>query len=227
MATIAKWGNKKWTVSSSKVLKPDDISFSYTQKADDNQALEDQSLTNLRGTELFPLTFTTVLVAAAGIDVREEIDDWKDLVTAVDYFYLNNKKLGPKLQLRKVSVSEVKTDDLGRILSAKLTFEFKEYDKKTTSWLGIDAKKVGPTSAEKMTKAANKERIKKAKAKAKKKTIKKGSTVKITGSKYADGSKIPKKVKKKKYKVTKISSGKATLKGLKKKVKVSALSLVK
>ena len=133
MATMAKWGSKTWAVNSSKVLALEGLAFSYTQVADNNTSTEDKKTTNERGTELFPLSFTTVLHSGAGVDVRAEIESWQKLVTKVDYFYLGGKKLGPKLQLRKVAVSNTKLDNLGRIRLATLSFEFKEYDKDTTS----------------------------------------------------------------------------------------------
>ena len=96
-----------------------------------------------------------MLHSGAGVDVRAEIESWKELVTKVNYFYLGGKKLGPKLQLRKVSVSNVEIDDLGRMRLATLSFEFKEYDPDTTSVpvsttaLNVKAKYAGTGSAEK------------------------------------------------------------------------------
>ena len=133
MATMAKWGPKTWAVSSQKVVALQDLSFSYSQVADNNTSTEEKKTTNERGTELFPLSFTTTLHSGAGVDVRAEIESWKALVTKVNYFYLGGRQLGPKLQLRKVSVGSVKTDDSGRIRLATLSFEFKEYDPDTTS----------------------------------------------------------------------------------------------
>ena len=92
---------------------------------------EGKKTTNERGTELFPLSFTTVLHSGAGVDVWAEIQSWKALVTKVNYFYLGGKKLGPKLQLRKVAVSNTKVDGKGRLLLATLSFTFKEYDPAT------------------------------------------------------------------------------------------------
>ena len=130
---IAKWGRKEWSVSRSSVLNISDMSFSFTQTADNNTSTEENKLTNQRGKELFPLKFSTVLYAGAGVDVRAEIKDWESLVTSVNYFYLGGELLGPALQLRKVSVTDVKTDDSGKMIYAKLSFEFKEYDQETSS----------------------------------------------------------------------------------------------
>ena len=133
MPTMAQWGSKKWAVSSKQVVALEGLAFSYEQVADENTSTEDKKTTNERGTELFPLSFTTVLHSGAGVDVWAEIQSWKALVTKVNYFYLGGKKLGPKLQLRKVAVSNTKVDGKGRLLLATLSFTFKEYDPATTS----------------------------------------------------------------------------------------------
>ncbi|WP_455619646.1 hypothetical protein [Eisenbergiella sp.] len=201
MATMAKWGSKTWAVSSKKVVALQGLNFSYTQVADNNASTEEKKTTNERGTDLFPLSFTTVLHSGAGIDVRDEIESWKNLVTKVNYFYLGGKKLGPKLQLRKVAASDIKLDDLGRMRLATLSFEFKEYDPDTTSVkVSTSALNVkASTSSKSQAKTSNT-----AVQKAETTTIKVGSYVKPTGSKYATGQTIPGWVKERSHVVSQI-----------------------
>lgn len=201
MATMAKWGPKTWAVTPQKVVALEGLAFSYSQVADNNTSTEEKKTTNERGTDLFPLSFTTVLHSGAGVDVRAEIESWKKLVTKVNYFYLGGKKLGPKLQLRKVSVNNVKIDDFGRMRLATLSFEFKEYDPDTTSVkVSTSALKVGAsTSAKSAKKTENK-----AAAKAETKTITVGCYVRPTGQKYATGQTIPGWVKERSHKVSQI-----------------------
>ncbi len=205
---MAKWGSKTWAVSTKNVIALQGLSFSYAQVADNNTSTEEKKTTNERGTELFPLSFQTVLHSGAGVDVRAEIESWKKLVTKVDYFYLNGKKLGPKLQLRKVSVGEVKLDDLGRMRLATLSFEFKEYDPDTTSVkVSTSALNVKASTASKSTKKTTNTAAKKAT----KKTIKVGSRVKPTGNKYATGQKIPSWVKQRSHVVSQIKGNRVLL----------------
>lgn len=201
MATMAKWGPKTWAVTPQKVVALEGLAFSYSQVADNNTSTEEKKTTNERGTDLFPLSFTTVLHSGAGVDVRGEIESWKKLVTKVNYFYLGGKKLGPKLQLRKVSVSNVKIDDFGRMRLATLSFELKEYDPDTTNVkVSTSALKVGAsTSAKSAKKTENK-----AVAKAEAKTITVGCYVRPTGQKYATGQTIPGWVKERSHKVSQI-----------------------
>lgn len=225
MATMAKWGSKKWSVSSTKIIALEDLAFSYTQIADENDSTEDKSTTNSRGTELFPLSFTTKLVAGTGVDVRQEIKSWKALVTKTNYFYLNGKKLFPKmLQLRQVSVSDVTLDNLGRMRTAKLSFTFKEYDKKTTSVkVTSSAKKITASSDEKKAKITTNIQLKKAAIT----EIKVGSYVKMIGSTYTTGQTIPDAVKLRSFVVSKISGNEITLEGISNRVKVDEVTLVK
>lgn len=201
MATMAKWGSKTWAVSTKKVVALEGLSFSYSQVADNNTSTEEKKTTNERGTDLFPLSFTTVLHGGAGVDVRKEIESWKKLVTKVNYFYLGGKKLGPKLQLRKVSVSNVKIDDMGRMRLATLSFEFKEYDPDTTSVkVSTSALNVKASTSAKSTKKAKNKQVEKAE----KKTIKVGDHVRPTGQRYATGQKIPGWVKERSHVVSQI-----------------------
>lgn len=208
MATMAKWGSKKWAVSAKKVVALQGLSFSFSQVADNNTSTEEKKTTNERGTDLFPLSFTTTLHSGAGVDVRAEIESWKKLVTKVNYFYLGGKKLGPKLQLRKVSVSNVQLDDLGRMRLATLSFEFKEYDPDTTSVpVSTSALNVkASTSSKSQVKTENT-----AVEKAEPKTIKVGDYVKPTGQKYATGQTIPGWVKERKHEVSQIKGDRVLL----------------
>lgn len=135
MALMAKWNRKTWEVNSSNVLTIQDLTFSYSQTADNNNSTEEKKQTNVRGKELFPLNFTTVLHKGLDVnfDIRKEIEDWESLVSKVDYFFLGSVRLGPAVQLRKVSVSDVKLSNSGEMLYAKLSFEFKEYDQESSS----------------------------------------------------------------------------------------------
>lgn len=208
MATMAKWGSKTWAVSRKKVVALEGLSFSYAQVADNNTSTEEKKTTNERGTELMPLTFTTVLHSGAGVDVRAEIESWESLVTKVNYFYLGGKKLGPKFQLRRVSVDNVKLDDLGRIRLATLSFEFKEYDEDTTSVkVSTSALNVKASTSAKSQKKTTNTAVKKAPVK----PVKVGSYVKVTGKKYATGQTIPGWVKQRNHKVSQIKGNRALL----------------
>ena len=204
MAIMAKWGPKSWGISAKKIKTLENLSFSFTQVADNNTSTEEKKTTNERGTELIPVTFTSTLNSNTGIDIRSETISWQKLVTKVNYLFLNGKRLGPRYQLRKVSVSNVILDDFGRMRLATLSFEFKEYDPDTTSVrVSTSALKVKPSTKEKAEKKSDNTQIKKAE----KKNISVGSYVKITGNKYATGQSIPEWVKNASHEVSQINEG--------------------
>ena len=208
MATMAKWGPKTWAVSARKVLALEGLSFSYSQVAENNASTEEKKTTNERGVDLFPLSFSTVLHSGAGVDVRAEIESWQKLVTKVNYFYLGGKKLGPKLQLRKVSVGSVTLDDLGRMRVATLSFEFKEYEAdKTSAPVSTTALNVTASTSSK----SNMKNENTAASSAKTRTIKVGDYVKPTGKKYVTGQTIPGWVKERSHKVSQIKGDRVLL----------------
>ena len=208
MATIAKWGSKTWAISSKKIVALQGLSFSFEQVAENNASTEEKKTTNERGTELFPLSFSTTLHAGAGVDVRAEIQSWEKLVTKVNYFYLGGKRLGPKLQLRKVDVSDVMLDDLGRMRLATLSFEFVEYVEDTTKVkVSTSALNVKASTSSKSAKKKTTAGIKNAEIK----NIKVGTYVKPTGARYATGETIPSWVKQRYHKVSQIKGGRLLL----------------
>lgn len=208
MATMAKWGPKTWEVSPNKIVALEGLGFSYAQVADNNTSTEEKKTTNERGTELFSISFTTTLHSGAGVDVREEIESWEALVTQVNYFYLGGKRLGPKLQLRKVTVGNTKLDDIGRMRLATLSFEFKEYNEDTTS-VKVDTSALDiKASADEKTQAKT---TNTAVQKAESQTIKVGAYVKPIGQKYATGQTIPNWVKERSHKVSQIKGDRVLL----------------
>jgi len=137
---MAKWRGKKWVVSSKKIASIENLSFAY-QKKSDNDAME-----------AFSLSFSTTLHSGAGVNVRAEIESWSKLVTKTDYFYLGGKKLGPKLQLHSVSVTDATIDDFGRMRLATLDFTLKEKEKATPAADGTSAVNVGAQTSDKAEK---------------------------------------------------------------------------
>jgi hypothetical protein len=209
MSVIAKWRNKTWEVNNSTVKAIKDLSFAYEQQADNNSSTKEKSPTNERSTQLFQLSFNTLLHSAAGIEVRKEIAEWKALVTTTGYFYLSGQQLGPKLQLRKVSVDGTEIDNFGRMLLATLSFEFKEYDASTSSVPETATSALNLTAS-----SSDKEDLVQANhavGNAGTTGITVGSYVYPTGTKYYTGQTIPNWVKQRSHKVSRINGPKTLL----------------
>lgn len=211
MAVMAKWRTKTWEVSPKKVTALSGLSTSSKIKAETNTDLENSPATNERGKELVPLSFETQLHSAAGVDVRAEYESWVELVGKTGPFYLAGKKFGPTMQLQEVTLTDVQLDDLGRMRTAKLSFNFEEYNPATTtvpatsnSALNVGAK----TASKSELKPANSQL-----ANSPSTGLKVGAMAKPVGEKYATGQKIPQWVKDKPHAVSKISGAKALLGG--------------
>lgn len=207
MAVIAKWKSKSWEVTPRKVLTLSGLSTSYELKAETNTDLENSPATNERGRKLVPLSFTTDLNAALGVDVEAEIKDWEKLVGESAFFYLSGKKFGPKIQLKRVDVNDLLLDDFGRIHRAKLGMSFEEIIEEIAAMGTGSALTVGPSTATKAEVKTNNAALTKAGST----TMKVGSTVKITGTNYATGQKIPQWVKDRTHVVSQLKTEKALL----------------
>lgn len=209
MSTIAKWRKRKWVVSTKQIKDFRSLAFTYAQQADNNSSTEGKGMTNEKGLELFQMSFSTTLLAGAGVDVRKEIKEWKKEVTKTGMFYLNGKQLGPKkVRLDKVSVSNINVDNKGRMLQATLQFTFVEYDpkkeKKDTSSSAKDVK----------ASASDKEELKgeHEATKAETEGIKAGTYVQMTEKVDLDGKPVSTDDT---FKVAKVENGSVTLVGAK------------
>lgn len=207
MAVIAKWRTKRWEVTPKKVLTLSGLSTSYELKAETNTDLEDSPATNERGRKLVPLSFTTELNAALGVNVEAEIKEWEQLVGQSDFFYLSGKKFGPKLQLKRIDLSDVLLDDFGRMHRAKLGMSFEEITEEKKATGTGTALTVGPSSATKAEVKPTNASLQKASST----SLKVGSKVKITGTNYATGQKIPGWVKDRTHVVSQLKPDKALL----------------
>jgi len=207
MAIMAKWRNKSWEVSSKKIVALENLAFSYEQLADDNTSTEGAAQTNELGLKPFSLAFDTTLHSGAGIDVRTEIDAWKNLVTKAGILYINGRQLGPRLQLRKVDIGSVKLDDFGRMRLAVIAFEFSEYDASTTSVPDSTAATWDLTAEQKAELAISNTGVTNASVV----SFKVGQYVKIVGDYYATGEAVPASVKLRSHVISQISGAKALL----------------
>lgn len=173
MATyLAKWGNKGFLVSPSKIVPLLSLSTGFARKSDTNNDTSGQPTTNTRGLELQQIQLETRYVAAAGVDPRGQIEEWKQQFGKHYPLQINGQQFGPDLlELVSVDISNVQLDNRGRFISVDVSITLEEYippettvtDKKAdTSSSGgssgssggtkSQAMSTGPTSTEKTTK---------------------------------------------------------------------------
>ena len=102
-----------------------------TENSDDKAG---SPATKTKALKLQSMSFDFDLAAAVGCDVRSEYESWTALVGQYAPFYLAGRRFGPaNLQLTAVSLSDTKLDNLGRILTGKITIKLTEYAEEASS----------------------------------------------------------------------------------------------
>lgn len=210
MAVMAKWRSKTFEVSRSKTTPLKNFSTSTTIKGEDSKSKK-------KKTEPVTFTFDVDLHANAGVKPQKEYESWCSLIKSTGVLYLHGRRFGRETRLTEVSLSGVLLDDYGRIRFATMGLSFEEVNQKETSTKS--GAKVAVSEAKKAEKKVKKKKGKKVK-------ISVGSSVRLTGTYYADGEKILSSEKKRILKVGKIKGSKAYLPQVEAWVYISTLSLV-
>lgn len=114
-STMAKWGKKKWKITSSKLNPIDEVSYTMGYDADEGK--------KEKRTVKVPYT----VYKEFGVNVQKEIDDWYKLLGKSNPLYFGKKRFGPKkLKLISVDVSSVQVSDTGTVRSASFSLSLTE-----------------------------------------------------------------------------------------------------
>lgn len=143
MATQARWYNKTFEITPSKVMTISGFSTSYKLKSDTNDDTSGTKKTNTRGREPEEPSFSVKYLAAVGATPRNDFTGWRALVGKKDYLYIGKTKYGThKFQLISADVSDVLLDNKGRTMQAVVTLHFREVlpTKKSKSKKGSSSK---------------------------------------------------------------------------------------
>lgn len=128
MGVIASWGTKKFETTTKRIYPLSDFSTEFKLKSDANSDTSGTSPVNTRGRELEQITFSSRILAAAGINVRGEFGSWRKLVGESHPLIIGGASFGAgNFQLDSVSISETVLDLDGNFLAATLSFTFSEY----------------------------------------------------------------------------------------------------
>lgn len=210
MAVMAKWRNKTFEISRNKVNPLKNFSTSTKIKGDNSESKK-------KITELVPFTFDIDVHANAGVNIKNEYEEWCSLIKKTGVLYMNSRRFGRETRLMEVSLSGVLLDDLGRIRFATIGLSFEEVNKGET----INKKSSCVTA-----KASEKAERKQVKRKGKKVAVSVGSMVKLTGTSYVNGKKIKEEEKKRIFKIEKINGSMAYITQVDEWVYINTLSLV-
>lgn len=134
MGTIATFqttkGTKTWQVSPSRIVDLDGFSTSFELNAESNKAVEGSPLSNQRGLKKKPLSFSSNIVDAAGVNVRSEFESWESWIGLAGIIKIGGKRFGAstKWLLTAVKASNVLIDSSGRWRKMTIGFTFEESD---------------------------------------------------------------------------------------------------
>ena len=126
MAVMASWNGKTWGVSSQRIAALNGVSSSVELDTENSDDKAGSPATKTKALKLQSMSFDC--------DVRSEYESWTALVGQYAPFYLAGRRFGPaNLQLTGVSLSDTKLDNLGRILTGKITIKLTEYAEEASS----------------------------------------------------------------------------------------------
>lgn len=128
--TIATYQKKVFQVSGTKKYTFDGLSLSGSLDTEAQDKLNHKPSTYIKGEFLDSLQIDIPLRADFGMNVRNEIEEWKRIKSnkKPDFFILGNKPLGKnKWLLKSVDVSDVEIDNNGFMLKAKISLKIEEY----------------------------------------------------------------------------------------------------
>lgn len=155
---MVQWGPKGFLVSADKIVPFADLSTAFTLNSEYREDTSGNDPIYVRGRAPQSISFTTSYYAAAGVDPRNQMRQWYDLIGMTYPLYIGGVQFGPPLlQLQSVDLSEFIQDMTGRILGVHMTITLAEYtgDAKTISqktfdaWTGkTSATEVGPSDKE-------------------------------------------------------------------------------
>ena len=199
MSTIFAWKDKYLGVSDAFTATFTDFKTGWEQEADKTQSADGKKKEVIeRGVKPFQVDVTIEYVYPYCGNVRTCYTSWSPYIGQVDYIYLNDEAgdvgdFGPPVQLQKCELSDLVIDDFGRWLKCKTNLKFVEYNEATAA-IKADMTEVNKyrPGGERRTEvkrilnlgeqgAYRGERV----------TFSVGSTVQITGKRWATGALVP------------------------------------
>lgn len=152
MATVAKWGSHKFTLSKNLVNPIRDFTTSYTIKEDSDTDTSGTKKTNTRGRAMEEPSFSVDYIAALGASPRNDFTAWRKDIGKRNYLYIGGTKYGTNLfELKTADISDLVLDGKGRTVKVTVTLKFLEIktkSKKSTTSTKKSAKSAKPTKTE-------------------------------------------------------------------------------
>lgn len=125
---LGKFKNKIFKVSNDKIYTFNNFTNSAKLNYEEKEVEGSKSKIYIKGSNLQDLTISIDLNAELGVNVGDEINDWKSYAEsgARDSLYIASKKYGSTWIVTNVSVSDLYSNNK-TIVSATLKVEFREF----------------------------------------------------------------------------------------------------
>lgn len=128
MSNYAKWGPKGFTVSTSRLALIEGLTTSLTLKEDSENDTSGTQPTNTRGRELRPISFSVLYLRAAGMDPRNQLDQWEKELGNAYPLMIGGKRFGAeKMKLTEVSASDILLGPTGEFLQVRIDITLEEF----------------------------------------------------------------------------------------------------
>lgn len=127
---IGYWGEFEFNVSSNKIYTFNSFGRKSAIQISEQELEGNKPSTYIKGTDLETISFEIDLKASLGVDVKSELDRWRNALYAksAKSFVLGNKPLtSNKFLLISVDENESIFDQSGGYISSKIALSFKEY----------------------------------------------------------------------------------------------------
>lgn len=154
----AQWGPKGFLVSTSKLVPFNELSTAFSLNSEYREDTSGNDPIYVRGRAPQTITFSTEYWSALGVDPRNQMRQWYDLIGMTYPLYIGGVQYGPPLlQLTSVDLPEFTHNIKGHIIGLKVNITLAEYtgEERTISqktfdaWNGsTSATAVGPTERE-------------------------------------------------------------------------------
>lgn len=191
MATIAQWGDIKFSVNAKKVFSFKDFKRSYSARYAQHERVGKRPLSEFQGPDLDEVTFEVILDAEMGINPRKTMFKFRDAAKSgkVAYLYIN----GDKVAINKFVIASGTENwneiwNKGELIRSTAQITMKEYVESPGSKKKSKNKKKAETKPAKSTSKKNAK-----KPEAKKKSVDEVVRDIILG-KYGNGEERKKKL---------------------------------
>ncbi len=133
MANMAQWGPQKFSCSPSRLAPFRDFKATMAVKSDTQTDADGTNKTATKGLEPETVSLAVDYLLSAGVNPWKEVDGWRNELGNSYALYIGGKKYGnERFTLKSVEVSNLLSNNSGRVLGVTVTVALTEYSSTVT-----------------------------------------------------------------------------------------------